>query len=386
MRRAVIALGAVLAACSARSQEPAAPGPVAFDLVFTSDVVGVVDGGLVRRGAYLDNLDFIVDADLAALAGWRGAVLHVDLLNTSGGMPNDFAGTLQGIDNIEVGAQRLRLFEVWIEQSLGERASLRLGLYDLNSEFYANDAAGLLLGPSFGIGPELAATGVNGPAIFPSTALALRLDAKFGEEGFVRGAILNADARVPGDPGGADASFDQGVLLIAEGGIEGDRKVSLGVWLYTQRQDDIRAVDGAGLPLTRVAQGIYLTFEQPLNDADEPQAVRAFLRAGLSEGKTTPFAGGWQAGFLVSRVFADRPDSQLSFGIGHALLSGGYRRNQRDAGLAMAHGEVQFELTYSDTLLPGLKIQPDLQWIVHPGGERAIRDALVAGLRITLDL
>ncbi len=348
--------------------------------------MGVVDGGVTRRGAYLDNLDILIDADLEALIGWSGAVVHLGILNNSGGIPNDFAGTLQGIDNIEVGSQRLRLFEAWIEQSLGEHASLRIGLYDLNSEFYANDAAGLLIGPSFGIGPELAATGLNGPSIFPSTALSLRLDARIGAQGFIRAAVLNADARVPGDPGGVDASFDDGVLLIAEGGIEADRKLSLGVWRYSSSQDDIREVDIGGDPLRRTAQGAYVTFEQPLNDQDGFRATRVFLRAGISDGDTTPFAAGWQGGLLVTHVFDSRPDSQVSFGISHALLSDGYRLNQIDAGLPMADGEVQLELTYADTVFEHLTIQPDLQWIIHPGGDRSIPDALVAGLRITLEL
>lgn len=204
---------------------------------------------------------------------------------------------------------------------------------------------------------------------------------RFGGAGFIRAAIPNADAGVPGDPGGIDTSFHGGVLLIVEGGIEGDRKLSVGVWRYSHRQDDIRAASRL-----RIAEGAYVTFEQPLNDPDGVRAVRAFLRAGLSDGETTPFAGGWQAGFLVSRVFADRPESRLSFGVSQALLSNGYNFNQRDAGIATANGELQIELTYADTLFDGLTIQPDLQWVSHPGGDRAISAVLAAGLRITLDL
>ena len=102
------------------------------------------------------------------------------MLNNSGGAPNDVAGTLQGVDNIEVRTPRLRLFELWLEQSLGP-ASVRAGLYNLNSEFYADDAAGQLLAPAFGIGSELAATGPNGPSIFPSTALGVRLNVDLGK-------------------------------------------------------------------------------------------------------------------------------------------------------------------------------------------------------------
>ena len=98
------------------------------------------------------------------------------LLNNSSGMPNGDAGTAQGVDNIEVSRHRTRLFEAWVQQDFaGAAASVRAGLYDLNGEFYANDSAGLLIAPAFGISSELAATGANGPSVFPSTALAMRL-------------------------------------------------------------------------------------------------------------------------------------------------------------------------------------------------------------------
>ena len=84
------------------------------------------------------------------------------------------------MNNIEVAETRFKVYEAWIEQGFGDgRVSLRAGLYDLNSEFYTNDAAGALIAPPFGIGSELSATGPNGPSIFPSTALAVRLAAVF---------------------------------------------------------------------------------------------------------------------------------------------------------------------------------------------------------------
>ena len=93
--------------------------------------------------------------------GWRGASAHIDVLNNSGGIPNDDIGTLQGVDNIEVLSQRLRLFEAWVEQAWGD-TSIRAGLYDLNSEFYSNDSAGLLMAPAFGIGSEVADLSIHG--------------------------------------------------------------------------------------------------------------------------------------------------------------------------------------------------------------------------------
>ena len=358
---------------------------ISFELAYTADVMGVIDGGLAKRGRVLDNFDLLLDADLERLLRWRGASAHFHLLNNSGAMPNNDAGTLQGVNNIEVAGQHLRLFEAWIEQAFGA-ASVRFGLYDLNSEFYVNDSAGALIAPAFGIGSEIAATGPNGPSIFPSTAIAVRFGARFGENGYARAAFLNAAAGVPGDPHGVDTSFDEGALGIAEAGFEAEGKLAIGVWRYTRRQDDIRDLNGSGDPVQRIAQGAYVVYEQPLNDPGAARAATAFVRAGVSDGDTTPFSGGWQAGVLVRRVFEGRPDSLLSLGVNQGLLSEGYRRNRIDLGASMANAEMQAELTYSDRLSPHVTVQPDLQYIRRPGGERSIEDAVVAGVRVTIDL
>lgn len=382
MAKLVYFAGALVGAtslCGAAAAEAAPGDAVNLSLNYAADVIGVIDGGLAKRGRFLDNLDLVVDADLERVWGWDGASVHIDILNNSGGIPNDDAGTLQGVDNIEVSRQRLRLFEAWIEQSWGA-SSLRYGLYDLNSEFYANDSAGLLIAPAFGIGSEIAATGANGPSIFPSTALAARFHTEFDNGLFMRAALLNADARVLGDPGNVDISFDEGVLAIIEGGIEANRKIAVGAWRYSRRQDDIRD------PEKRVAQGAYVVFEQPLNDSDGDRATTAFLRAGVSDAETTPFSGGWQAGVLIERVFAGRPDSAFSIGINQGVLSDGYRHNQIDLGTPMSNSELQVEATYSDRLLPSLTIQPDLQWVRCPSGDRSADDVFVAGVRISIDL
>ena len=170
-------------AAHASAAEPDRTPPVQLAADYTLDLVAVDAADRGSGTALLDNLNVTADFDLDGLIGWRRATAHVHVLNNFGGMPNNRANTLQGIDNIEVASQRLRLFEAWLQYGLGSNASARVGLYDMNSEFYANDAAGTLLAPAFGVGSEIAATGPNGPSIFPSTALALRLEPRVGEQG-----------------------------------------------------------------------------------------------------------------------------------------------------------------------------------------------------------
>jgi len=380
---AAVSAMALVAASPALAHER--PPALSLGAVYTADISGVTSGVRPRAGRYLDNLDLTADLDLDRAVGWRGAVLHAYALNNSGGAPNDVAGTLQGVDNIEVARPRLRLFEVWLEQAVGP-ANVRAGLYNINSEFYANASAALLLNPSFGIGSELAATGPNGPSIFPSTALGLRVNVALGEGRYARAAVLNAESGVLGDPGGVDTGFDNGVLTIAEAGFEGPTRVSAGAWRYTKRQDDIRDVTPSGEAARRHAQGAYVLAEQHLFGSDDTAQGHMFLRVGLSDGATTPFRGGWQAGMLIARPVASRPDSQISFGVQQGVLNRRFRDNLRDAGGRPARAESGLEITYSDKVAPRVTLQPDLQWIRHAGGDRRARDRIVAALRLKIDL
>jgi porin len=354
-------------------------------LTYKIDVMAPVAGGLRNKPYGLDNVDLVGTADLDRLAGWTGASAHIHLLNNNGGSPNDAAGTLQGIDNIEVSSQRLRLFEAWLNQQFGDNVGLRLGLYDLNSEFYSAPSAGLLLAPPFGIGSEIAATGPNGPSIFPSTALAVRLRVE-AHGYYTHFAVVNAAAGTVGDAGGVDVSFNSGALVIGEVGHEGDVKISLGAWAYTRRQDDVRQLDPNGEPLRRRAFGGYLLADIPILNSGSSGYVSLFGRAGWSDGRTTPYSGGWQLGISVRELIVGHPDSALSLGIHEGRLSSAYRANERDAGGSPAKSERAIELTVSDRVASRLTLQPDIQWIFDPGGDRRRRSLVVMGLRTTLSL
>lgn len=383
----ILRMAAVLSASSigvfsqACAQET--PSPWAIDVIYTADVTGVVAGNRSGSGRFLDNLDVIVDGDLERLIGWRGAKLHVYLLNNNGGEPNAAAGTLQGIDNIEVEEQGARLYELWVEQDFGA-GSVLAGLYDVNSEFYSTAASDLLIAPPFGIGSELAATGPNGPSIFPSTALSVRVRLGETDGRYVQFAAVNAEAGALGDAG-VNTNLDSGLLYLAEAGWTGPLRIAVGGWRYGDAHEDIRDTSGPGEPIRRRAQGAYLLAEGEFYGNDAGLSARAFLRAGLSDGDTTEFEGGWQAGLRLDHVLPSRPDAALSLGFHQGVLSSKARANFRDDGIDPAHAEEGVELTYADTV-GRFTLQPSLQWINNPGGDRDASDAVIATLRLSVAL
>jgi len=362
------------------------PQTVTWTLGYKADVSGPLSGAENQAGRFLDNIDATADVSLERLWGWFGAHAYVHLLSNSGGAPNDIAETLQGVDNIEVARPRAKLYQFWIEQSFADdRFSVLAGLYDLNSEFYQTEAAGLLIAPAFGIGSELAATGPNGPSIFPSTALAMRARWAVSRQQKLRVAVIDAAAGVLGDPGGVDTSFDNGALIIAEWSRSGAVQMRVGAWRYTDRQDDIRDVDALGAPVRRRAQGMYVSIEGPLSHGASRETT-GFLRIGAADGDTTAYRGGWQAGVNVTPAFASRPESAFSIGVDQGLIDPKQRANMRDLGQSPAHAESALEITYADQLVKHVTLQPDLQFIHDPAADRDRNDVVVGTLRVAIDL
>lgn len=373
----------LMAALSFATPSQAANRPIEITGEAIVDAVGNLAGGRDRAVRLLSNVSISGDVDLASLGLWKEARAHVELLDNRGGRPNDGSATLQGVDNIEVPKPGLRLFEAWVEQDLPGGASLRAGLYDVNSEFYTNDSASLLLAPPFGVGSELAATGPNGPSIFPSTALSVRAFVPLDRNGtFLRAAVINARASTLGDDAGVDISFKDGLLLIAEaGGVSQWLRWSLGGWAYTHNPENIYEIKPDGSAMHRASYGAYAVLERDLRPSRN-SLLTMFLRLGLSDPHTTPYQGSVQAGFHMSPAWPGRKSSRVSLGIAHAFVNDHFRAVQRSENRDPAN-ETTLELTFSDQIFDNLAIQPDLQWIQHPGGLADSPAALVAVLRCT---
>ncbi len=386
LTRCLAPLMALISTSPAFAEDDKAPGPLTWEAEYVSDISGIPSGPATGM-RYTGYASLAADLSLDEAIGWRGARVFAHAIGSVGGRPNDLAQTIQGIDNIEVSENRAKLFELYLEQQVVDGTTLRLGFSDLNAEFYKTEASGLLVAPAFGIGSELAATGPNGPSLFPSTALTARLRHEFGTGGYAQFAVINAESGVIGDAAGVKPLFGKGALLIGEIGTTqvGSREGKLGIggWTYSSKQEDIRLTTPTGDPQRNQAYGFYLIAERVIvGNAD--RGIILFGRAGFSDGTSTPYDGGWQAGLTASGVFASRPESQISLGVNQAFLSNRFRQNGADNGQFIRPHETGLELTYSDNLAPWLSVQPDLQYVWN--GERgpATSQTVVIGLRIRL--
>lgn len=346
-------------------------GALSFELAYTADVWRN-EGGLQDGTRYLDNLDLVAQLDLEQAIGWQGATAQAYVLYNGSASLSELTGDAQVVSNIETGVRVLRLYEMWIEAPLTQGASLKAGLYDLNSEFDALETSSLFLGSAHGIGTDIAQSGENGPSIFPSTSLAARLQLNLAENVALRLAVLDG---VPGDPvhprrTAVKLGDGDGALLITELDVgQEDSRIIAGTWRYTNSFDTHDALSQGR------SYGYYLRGEAELARLGE-SSLRGFFRLGMASGHVNAFSNFASTGLTFQNGLGN------SFGV--ALARAGISNAFRRANPGVGSHETVLELTYAHQVAPWLQIQPNLQWVLNPSADPATDNAVAFGLRITV--
>lgn len=359
-------------ASAALADEPAAP--VVVTVHDTLELWRNTAGGLEVGDTQLNKFQIAVDLDGSAVnaPGWTGRLFYfrTNDEHLSGGR----VGDIQTVSNIEaLGTDRLMV--AWVERRFGQTAALRLGLQDLNADFDSIDPAGLFIDSSHGIGPDLSKTGLNGPSIFPVSALGARISWSPARSITLRAAAFDG---VPGDPDHPKAfvavklSRRDGALLIgqADWAFAKGAQASFGAWTYTAAFDRI---DRPGERQHGWA-GAYAFAEGPLPGAP---AWSGWVRLGVSDPDVATVAAYLGFGVVRAGPFRSRPDDRWGLAVARAGLGGPIRR--RD-GLPAA--ETTFEWTYSAQVSRAFAIQPDVQYVRQPASRPGLPDALVVGLRV----
>lgn len=388
---------------------------------WTGDFVANLDGGIARKSDYLGTIDATLTWHTETLLGRDLGTLFLYGLWIHGGAPTSFVGDVQATDNIEAN-DSLQLFEAWWQKSLFDRkASVLVGLYDVNSEFNAIDSAELFLHASAGMSGALGNSGRNGPSTFPATGLG----ARFKSEP-IRGFEFQVAAvdGVPGEPGRYDGiridlDDGDGAFVIAEiahhrssslGDDEDEdasrpaqrrrvgrtwvhrpqfARIALGAWLYTAKQPHLSRVDATGRPITvRGHPGLYAIADYDAEHLGLPgtKGLSFYLQLGWADGDVGQFAGYVGGGVKYVGLLPFRPEDECGFAVASGLNGETFRDAVDDAGGESAIAETALEWTYRAHVAPWLSLQGGLQLVVNPGGVRDTPDAVVGTVRWVIGL
>lgn len=361
---------------------------VTVELTHKSDLLRNISGGVAQGSAWLMNTELAVAMDLSKLAGLDGTSAFIQYHAQHGNLSiNDYTGSFAGVSNIETGVNTGQFYQAWLQKNFaGDSLSVLAGLYAIDSEFYVTDTSGLFLQPPYGMGSEIAQTGRNGPPIFPTGALGVRV--KYTAANFYLQAALTDG--VPGDPNNANGTqirldSGDGTFAVAEfgympqGGEGAISKTAIGLWNYTTSVDDLTEVGAQGNPVRRADQGAYFIAERTLmtEQGDPKQGLSGFVRFGVVNKDVYQADWSASAGLNYQGLFNGRDDDAAGIAVTTSHASSKYQQlNASDSS------ETVYELTYRAQVQPWLAVQPSVQYISNPNMDTALDDAVVAGVRV----
>ena len=362
---------------AAIAQEAANDDRVTVSASYITDVIADVDGGLKRGVKWLGRADIVADVPGSRL-GIDGGNLHVDVIGIQGG---DFSGLYVGdaqvVSNVQAPAA-LRPYEMWLELPLaGNGLSAKAGLIDLNTEFDLQNVGAGFINSSFGVGPEVSQSGENGPSIFPATSVAGMLKMEWPRTT----ARLGVFHAVPGNPRSPHSALPNfglsgGALVILEADREigGGREVQLGVWSFAGRADALSDTKPDGTPRQFRQRGAYAQAEGRLAKSADMR-LDGWVRLGVADSRAQSIGFYSGGGFALTRGDQQAGIAVASARLGNPAVTAGI-------GAAGKRSETTVELTCSVDVVRWLRVQPDVQYVIHPGWQRNTPDALVVGLRL----
>ena len=389
---------------------------VAYQLIYTNDVLSNVRGGLRRGTIDQGKLEAILGADLEKAAGLQGLSFFANVfaIHNTGRIRLDYVGGINTIAAIEA-VPTIRLSELWFEQKFWNgNANLRVGQLAADVEFFFSNLSIMFLQSDWAT-----ITAVNlpsgGPA-YPLSTPGVRLKIDPTRDTSLLFAAFNGDPAGPGVPGdeqlrnryGLNFRVQDPAFLMAEGQFRRNQRpedtglattLKLGAWSHLGEFEDQRfAIDGsfladpfgAGLPARRRGNwGVYAVIDQQLyrpKGGDFKSGISVFSRMSFSPSDRNLVNFYIDGGIVFAGLIPGRPDDRFGASFMYSRFSDAVRAFDRDVvALTGELGpirdfEANLELTYVAQIIPGWRVQPDFQYIWHPNGD-ASRNAKVIGVR-----
>ena len=391
---------------------------------YTAETFGNVSGGVKRGAIYQGVLEMVLDADLERMAGLSGLSFHANAYQIQGrGLATCCVFSLSPISSIEARASS-RLFDVWFEQKLfSDKATIKAGRLALDFEFFISDYGALFINMTLGWPNIVVFNLPSGGPVYPLATPGIRVKATPNERVTFLAALLNGDPTGAGfsgeqeikDPDGLRFRLQDSPFLIAEfqykyeplAKLPGTLKI--GAWEHFGKFDDQRfSTDGFSLanpdsngqPIAHRGNfGVYGIIDQMLwrpSREDEGKGVAFFARLAASPSDRNLLDFYADGGVNVIGLIDARPNDAFGIAASLSKISSSAQGLDRDAvafsgTLAPIRDfELVLELTYQALIIPGWIIQPDFQFVHHPGGGASdpfrvtptrIGDAAIFGIR-----
>jgi len=398
-----------------------------FVLNYTTNLAGNPVGGMKQGFTYTDNIYFGAEFDLEKLVGWGGGKLIVSGLDRNGSsLSQHYLGNQFTVQQI-YGGQTAMFYALILQQKFwDDKADIKIGRFATGDDFASSPIYWLYMNNGIDGNPQ--ALPVNATfSAYPWAVWAARLKITPTKETSAMVGLYQASNRIFNrNYHGTDWSIrgNDGVMLITQLGwnpeffkrevpsTAADKKsdgkqVAIAGKTGKSFKEPVLAGDQKGLPGHYWFGAYYSTLEYQGysgNDTAAGSSYGFYWHAdqmifqegpGSDQGLTL-----WSAfvlspqqnisklpfqvngGAVYKGLLPTRDDDFTIFGIVYGNFSNDYADGQSAAGLGSPSYEMVFEWAYRVQINKFLYAQPDVQWVVNPGGTGNIPNALVLGAQI----
>jgi porin len=291
---------------------------------------------------------------------WPDGRLVATYLAVVTGQPDGYVGDIQGISGLTTPYNVSRVYKLYYRQRIS-LVTVRVGLMNANDYF---DDAGLscdLFNASYGTFPNWSQN-LEGSSTYPFSSLGAMVTLGQGSTTLNAG-IFGADAQQPWQQ-----PLNRGTLSL----LELDHTGKFDAGSYTLKAGIFSNQQRAALAATLGpdTSGFYGIGEYRWTS--DALHWGAFLVGGGAPNPINPVPWYVGGGLKLAGYLPEMPKDAVSLGFSRAMLRG------------LPHAETSYEITSTFGIIPGIKIQPDVQVVTHPGGD--LSTALVGILRLDVNL
>ena len=357
-------------------------------------------GGLDQKASWMQLLVTGVEIDMEKRVGWKGGFLVASITDAAGSNLSIPVGNVFTLSQAYV-MNSFALYNLYVKQELFDgKLDLRVGRMSAGQFFATLPAMGMVVSGAVNGNPT--SLFLNAPYhATASASWAAYTKYKPSDAAYVEAGVFQASPRI-GNPvyHGADFSIrpGDGVLIMMEAGwtpVFGKETSSDGK--TTSPAPGLAGVYSFGAYYANYtfsrfsggteynAFGFYAVAQQMVWRSPSNPNQNISLWGGItyspqleiSQMPVMGFGGIIWQGCIPTR---DKDSALLSFYTGG--FSPSYARAQARDGNGYATNETVLEASYLIQLTEALQLQPDLQWVIQPGGTGNIPNALVLGFQV----
>jgi porin len=381
---------------------------IRFALLSISDPFGNLTGGLQRGASDYNLAAFGILLNTDKLLGWHGGTFHVGFdVNFGTSLSQKYVGNSFPVQLADVADPHPRLtYLSYTQEAFEGKLNARLGRLTINSVSGEEFLGSEYFKAFTSVGVDLVPIGVflNAPGAFgyPDTTWGARIKFKPVRQFYTMVGAYNGDPNLKeGTHHGLDFSMRGPLFLIGELGFRrnyansstpsGNLKFG-GYYNGGTRPTFGSGIGGRPTKTEGGRYGLYILGDKTLARWGDSEANRhlgafgAFTFAPDQAVDKMPYF--FDTGLVAYGPFRRRPKDFMGVAVVYGLYSGDLRRAeeaQPNPSTGIQRFEMAVECNYGWRIRPGLLLQPDVQFLIHPNGNKANPSAVATGLNLVVN-